>query len=91
VAHRFTENVLTFPQPSLFLEANLRHLSRNREDGDTVLNSGGTVLFLSPGVRYGFSDRASLTIALQVPVVQDLNDEQQETDFKVSTGLVFSL
>jgi len=90
VAYRFTENVLTFPQPSAFLEVNVRHLSENREGSHEVNNSGGTVLFLSPGFRYGLSERASLTIAVQVPIVQDLNDVQQETDFKVSSGIVLS-
>lgn len=90
LAWRFTETVRDFPQPSLFLEAHVRHLFRNEEDGERIRNSGGTVLFLGPGFRLGFSERVSWTIALQVPVVQALHDEQQETLFKVSTGVTLT-
>jgi hypothetical protein len=90
VAYRFTENVQTFPQVSVFLETNVRFLFRNREGAHEVENSGGTVLFVSPGIRVGLSDRAALTVSPQMPVVQDLNDEQQETLFKVAMALTFA-
>ncbi len=87
VAYRFTESVQQYPQTSLFLEANMRHLTRNREGAHEVENSGGTAVFVSPGVRVGLSERASVTLSPQIPVVQDLNDEQQETRFKVAFAL----
>jgi len=90
LSYRFTESVQVFPQPSAFLELNVRHLFRNREGSEEEENSGGTALFVSPGFRLGFSDRVSFTIALQIPVVQALHDEQQLTKFKVSTGLTLS-
>ena len=90
LAWRFTENVQTYPQPSVFLEAHVRHLFRNEEDGERVRNSGGTALFLGPGFRMGFSERVSWTIALQIPVFQHLHSEQQETLFKAMTGLTFT-
>jgi hypothetical protein len=89
-AYRFTESVLVFPQPSLFLELNVRHLFRNVEADEKIINSGGTVLFVSPGFRIGFSDRVAFTLAIQIPVYQGLNDEQQEALFKVSTGFTFT-
>ncbi|HVE40382.1 MAG TPA: transporter [Planctomycetota bacterium] len=88
--YRFTESVQVFPQPSAFLELNVRHLFRNREGSEVEENSGGTALFVSPGFRVGFSDKVSLTIAIQIPVVQALHEEQQLTKFKVSTGLTLS-
>jgi hypothetical protein len=89
-AYRFTESVQVFPQPSLFLELNVRHLFRNVEDEEKIINSGGTVLFVSPGFRISFSDRVAFTLAIQIPVYQGLNDEQQEALFKVSTGFTFT-
>jgi hypothetical protein len=88
--YRFTESVQVFPQPSAFLEFNVRHLFRNREGSEVEENSGGTALFVSPGFRIGFSEKVSLTIAIQIPVVQALHEEQQLTKFKVSTGLTLS-
>ena len=90
LSYRFTESVQVFPQPSAFLELNVRHLFRNREGSEVEENSGGTALFVSPGFRLGFSERVSLTVAVQIPVVQHLHEEQQLTKFKVSTGLTVS-
>jgi hypothetical protein len=90
VAYRFSENAASTPSASVFLELNLRHLFHNEEDDEEVHNSGGTVLFLSPGVKIAFTPGAAFTLSLQFPIVQDLEDEQQETDFKATTALTLS-
>lgn len=89
LAYRLSEDLQTFPSTSLFVEVAARHLFRNDEDGELVRNSGGTTLFVGPGVRVSFSARVSWDLAVQVPVVQELHDEQQETEFKASTGFSF--
>jgi outer membrane putative beta-barrel porin/alpha-amylase len=90
VAYRFTEDIQQFPQFSVFAEANVRHLFKSEEDGERDPNTGGTVLFLSPGFRVGFSPYAAFTVSPQFPVVQDLNGEQLETAFKVNAALTLS-
>ncbi len=89
-AYRLTEDAQAYPRTTVFLELIVRHLLPNLEDGVQVENSGGTAVFAGPGVRVGFSERVSADLSVQVPVVQDLYDEQQETDFKVSTGITVS-
>jgi hypothetical protein len=42
-------------------------------------NSGGTLVFLAPGVRANFYDRFSAFVSAGVPVIQDLNGTQHET------------
>jgi hypothetical protein len=86
-AYRFSENVKEFPTPSVFLELVVRHNQKSEEDGEEEENSGGTVLFLGPGARLAFSETAAVTLAVHLPVVQDLNEEQQETLFKLTLGL----
>jgi hypothetical protein len=87
VAYRFSENVNEFPTPSAFLELVVRHNLESEEDGEKEENSGGTVFFVGPGARLAISERAAVTLAFHVPVVQDLNEEQQETLFKLTLGL----
>lgn len=84
---RLIEDAMSFPQVNLIGEVNVRHIFEEEEDGDEIENSGGTVLFLSPGVQLAFNNRVSLAVVPQFPVVQDLNEEQQETSFKVFTAL----
>lgn len=91
VAYRLTEEVDTFPQVGVFIEANVRHLFRNVEEGEEVRNSGGTALFFSPGARLRISEKASISLAVQVPVVQELHDEQQKTSWKVVVGVSLGL
>jgi hypothetical protein len=89
-AYRFTEDIQKFPQVSAFAEANVRHLAKSQEDGDRDPNTGGTLLFLTPGVRVGFTKNLSFTVSSPLPVVQELNGTQLKTSYKVNGGLTFS-
>jgi len=89
-AYRLTEGAQAYPRASVFAEVALRHLFENEEHGVEVSNSGGTVLFVGPGVRAGLSERFSWDLAVQIPVVQELNEPQQWTLYKVSTGITLS-
>ena len=90
VAYRFTEEMSEFPRLSVFSELSARHLFRNQEDGENVVNSGGTVVFLAAGMRVAWTKHVSLSVAPQLPLLQALHDEQQETEFKVAFALEFS-
>ncbi len=80
----------TYPQVSLVGEASVRSVARSSAPGDHDLSTGGTVFFLSPGARLRFSDHAGLSVAIQLPVVQDLNGDQVETAFRLTGSLNFS-
>jgi hypothetical protein len=62
------------------IEANLVHQQKNRVDGDTDSDSGGTRLFLAPGLQY-VTKRWIAEAAVQVPVSQDLNGDALENDY----------
>jgi len=90
LGYRLTGDNQSFPQFHLFLEANVLYLEENEEDGVDEINSGGTELFLSPGLRARLTERLFLSVSPQFPVAQDLNSVQQETDYKVSVSLSYS-
>lgn len=83
VAYRFVRAPERFPQVSVFAEATLRHLMRSQEDGEVEGNTGGTALFIGPGVKIGFCRYAALTVAAQLPALQALNGNQLETDYRI--------
>ncbi len=87
LAYRFNDDVKAFPQTSAFVEANLRHLSMSEEGGEDDVNTGGTTFFVSPGFRVRFSPAVAFSLAVQVPLAQDLNGEQLETEYKLSAAL----
>jgi hypothetical protein len=87
VAWRVCGDATTFPQVSLVAEATLRHIAKSEDDGEKDGNTGGTVLFLSPGVKVSFTEKIAANLGIQVPVSQNLNGRQAETDFRLITGL----
>lgn len=70
------------------IEVNLIHQGRNRINGITDPNSGGTRLFLTPGIQY-IGQRWAVEGAVQVPVVQDLNGTALENDYILRAGFRF--
>ena len=87
---RFTEDIRTFPQSAVFLELNYRINGKVRVQGERDDNSGGSAVFLSPGLRFGLSPRASLSVAVQLPLSQTPNGAQIETKLKVVASLSLS-
>lgn len=67
------------------LELNVVDQENNRLAGNTDTNSGGTTVFLSPGIQY-VSKRWVWEAVLQRPVVQSLNGTALENDYVLRTG-----
>jgi hypothetical protein len=67
------------------IEANLLHQARNESGGIDDPDSGGTTLFLSPGLQY-VTKRWVLEGIVQLPVAQDLNGGAIEDDVMVRAG-----
>lgn len=67
------------------VETNLLHRAKNRIGGQDDPNSGGTKLYLSPGLQY-VTRRWVFEAVVQVPVVQNLNGSALEDDYIVRAG-----
>lgn len=67
------------------VETNLVHQAKNRSGGVNDPNSGGTKLFLSPGLQY-VTKRWVLEAIVQLPVVQDLGGAALKDDYAVRAG-----
>ena len=87
---RFIGGAKSFPQVSLQAEANVRAVEKSKAGGEHDPNTGGTALFLSPGVRVRFNEHAAWSVGVQLPVAQDLNGDQVETDFRVSSSVTIT-
>jgi hypothetical protein len=74
------------PALDLVLELNGEWHAREVIAGITDLNSGGNVVFLSPGLRLSY-DNWSGFASVGVPVVNELNGIQAEPDWRVLTGV----
>ncbi len=86
IGWRIIGEARSFPQVSVQAEANVRSVEKSDTAEGRDPNTGGTVLFLSPGVRVRFSELAAWTVGVQLPVAQALNGDQVETDFRVTSS-----
>jgi len=75
----------------LILELNGEWEERERIGSLRDIHSGGTQIFLAPGLRYSSANEWSMFTSLGIPVHEDLNGIQNETDirFKLGAGLNF--
>lgn len=68
------------------LEANLVHSARDRSGGADDPNSGGTTLFITPGLQY-VTQKWIVEAGVQIPVSQHLNGTALKNDYVFTTGL----
>ena len=75
----------TGPALDLVLELNGEWHAEQVTNGISDPNSGGTTIFLSPGLRLS-QDKWSSFVSVGIPVVDDLNGIQSEPDWRVLAG-----
>ena len=71
------------------LETNLVRRERNEVNGNEDANSGGTTVFLSPGLQY-VTKRWIVEGVVQLPVVQNLHGTALENDYVLRAGVRFN-
>ncbi|MFQ5708996.1 MAG: transporter [bacterium] len=78
----------TYPSPQLngFLEINGTTTNKNTVNDQKVNDSGGTTIFLSPGLQYVGGRRWLIEASVQIPIVNEPNGTQLATDWTVSLG-----
>jgi hypothetical protein len=79
------------PGPALdwVLELNGEWHNRENVGGEREKNSGGNVVFLSPGLRLSF-DKVSSFVSVGIPIINNMNGIQADADYRITTGLAFS-
>lgn len=90
-AWRLTEDVRAFPNWSVSGELLGVWVGKDEDAGAANESSGGETVYFAPGVRARFNPHVALSLAPAVPIHQDLNGSQVETDAKLSFTLSMSL
>lgn len=70
----------------LVLELNGDWRDKTEIDGKTSNNTGGNLVYLSPGVRLQLDDRWSATASLKLPVLKSLNGDQSNPKWLFNVG-----
>jgi hypothetical protein len=79
----------TYPSPQLngFLEINGATTAKNKVNGVVAANSGGTTIFLSPGLQYVGGRLWLVETSFQYPLLDEPNGLQLGTAWTASLGL----
>ena len=85
--HEHNHNTFSVNYVDIALELNGDVRDKDKTNGLNDENSGGNIIYLSPGMRIGFAHSWSLYTSLGIPVVNDLNGKQSEPDYRVIGGV----
>jgi hypothetical protein len=69
------------------IELNGDHRGRDETAGVVNENSGGSLLYLAPGLRVRFAGKWSIYTHLALPIVDEPNGFQHKTDYRVLVGM----
>ena len=73
-------------QLNLTVELNGKHVEKHELAGRKVENSGGDTIFVAPGLQF-LINTVVFETSVQLPIVEELNGTQPETDYNVLVGL----
>ncbi len=73
----------------LVMEINGEWRDNEENSGVKDGNSGGNLIFLSPGIRVRATNTISLAVSLGLPIVQDTNGNQDEPDYRLISNINF--
>jgi len=90
VAYRLTEDVRSFPNWSVSGELLLVWIGQDDDAGTRNGNSGGTTVYLAPGLRGRLDPHVAVSLAPAIPVYQDLDGDQPETRGKIAFTISFA-
>lgn len=72
------------------IQLNFRDIQRDSGTRADTVSTGGTLLYISPGLVAAVSDQVSLYAFVQVPIYQDVNGVQLAPQFIPSVGVRYS-
>jgi hypothetical protein len=75
------------PALDLILELNGEWEGRQKVGGAVEQESGGRVLYLSPGIRLSASEGWAASLSLSVPVAQRIRRSHPENDYRLVAGI----
>jgi hypothetical protein len=73
----------------LQVEINGIYSSKNKNYGIENENSGGNIIYITPGIHFKLNKRLIISGGVQLPVYRDLNGSQLSNDYKIVTKLAY--
>jgi hypothetical protein len=78
-----------FPNLRLTGEINNQFLQKDDDRMGKVFDSGGHIMFLTPGVAIDTTQNSTFFVSVPIPAIQNRGGQHPEVDFGVISGIVF--
>ncbi len=75
----------------LLLEFNGETRRKNTISGDSEINSGGTIVYLSPGIKVSYKKALGGFLSIGLPIIEDQNGTQTDIDIRIVAGISLAL
>ncbi len=76
---------------SLQVEMNAQFIDKSEKSGIKDDNTGGSIIYVMPGIHTNLNSKFSLSGGIQVPIYKDLNGTQLTNDCRVITRVAYSI
>ncbi len=76
---------------SIFTEMAMRHWGAAVAYSEAIANTGGTMVFLSPGVVFAWPSGISASAFLQLPLMRYINEPQQYLEYRAGFSVAYIL
>lgn len=80
----------TTPKIALQAELNGQYSYKNKVNGIEE-ESGGTIVYATPGINVKVTDKLNLISGIQIPIYKNLNGEQLISDYKIVSKIVYNI
>lgn len=78
------------PTLNLISEVISQFANKDKHDGETIYDSGGTTIFVAPGISSQLTQSLKTTLSAPVPIYQALGGIHQELDFNILFSMSYS-
>lgn len=87
ISDRFLIGTKTMLDPSL--KVRFRHAERDQFDSNNFPGSGGSFLFISPGLSWQITPSISYQISAELPIYAKVKETQLSPTYRINTGFAF--
>lgn len=78
------------PTLNLVSEVISQFANKDEQNGETIRDTGGTTIFIAPGISSQLTKNLKIALSAPVPVYQALGGIHQEQDFNIIFGMSYS-
>ncbi len=79
-----------YPGVQLLAGVNAQFAEKDHQDHDMISDTGGTTVFISPGLSTQLNNKISSSVVVGVPVIQNLGRDHQDVDYNVLFSIGFN-